>query len=75
MGTDWGAVDTGFDFVSPEEIDREVTLVRLTGACPYCDGPVDRTRMRNDEDEPIIDFDCEDCQERWLTLELELPDQ
>lgn len=49
-----------------EEWAREVALVRLTGACPYCDGEVDMHVTENPDGSEVADWQCTDCDRPWL---------
>lgn len=62
--------------VSDEQIEkwnREIALIRLTDACPYCDGPVDLDLMRNPDGQRIADWQCEDCGDQWIAKVSALP--
>jgi len=43
--------------------ERQVTLIRLTDACPHCDGPVETYGNRNDD---TVEYACQDCGEAWI---------
>lgn len=49
-----------------QEWAGEITLVRLTGACPFCDGPVDTDVVENPDGTEIADWQCIDCDRQWL---------
>jgi len=50
------------------EWQREVTLLRLTGACPKCDGPTNYLEMDNGE-EDVESWTCMDCWSEWFASE------
>lgn len=47
------------------EWERQIDLIRLTGACPHCDGPVEEygTDVRGDN---TVEYACQDCGEAWI---------
>jgi|APHM01.1.fsa_nt_gi hypothetical protein len=58
--------------ISDEEMAewrRETVLIRLTGACPYCDGSIDTRAERMPDDRRVWDHECTDCHEQWVVLE------
>lgn len=62
--------------VSDEQIEkwyREIALVRLTEACPYCDGPIETDIFKNPNGEKVADWQCEDCADQWIALVSEIP--
>lgn len=57
--------------VSDEQIrrwERELTLVKLTEACPYCDGPIEYQTLRNPDDVPVGNWECGDCDQQWIAI-------
>lgn len=46
--------------------ERQVTLIKLTGSCPQCGGPVVCDEIDDPEGNTTLDFMCEDCHEQWL---------
>lgn len=56
-------------FVSESETDaysRELLLLDLLDACPYCDGPVEQRSQTNPDDTVVTMYDCCDCDRRWI---------
>jgi hypothetical protein len=48
-----------------QEWKRQVTLIRLTDACPHCDGPVETHGDRRTSD--MIEYVCLDCGDAWVS--------
>lgn len=53
--------------------NREIALVRLTGACPFCDGEVGRSILRGIDGNRVVDWQCTDCHEQWIAQADALP--
>lgn len=49
------------------EWEREALIVDMIGACPYCDGDVDRRDMRSPDGDVIVRRHCKYCDESWVT--------
>lgn len=48
------------------EWQRQVALIRLTDACPHCDGPV-KTYEADVGNDDTIEFACQHCDHGWIT--------
>lgn len=48
-----------------QEWKRQVTLIRLTDACPHCDGPIKTYGDRRNSD--TIEYACQDCGDAWIS--------
>lgn len=55
-------------YATAEEVqrwERQVTLIRLTDACPHCDGPVET--YGDDRNSDAVEYACQDCGEEWIS--------